>query len=140
MERYLEAHNPDCVVLEKVERNITSYLNTPPILTAPTAEFPMVYTMANTDTSLQAASCASDANYYMFCGTVDPARMHTDSRILVSIDGVAYEAYQTGSGNDFCLYLKKDAFTGTSAAAEVYVVHDDAYLQALSATIDLPQA
>lgn len=139
LERYLEAHNPEYVVLEKVERNITSYLNTPPILSAPAAEFPTVYTMANTDTSVQAENCTSDANYYMFRGTVDPARMHTDSQILVSIDGVAYEAYQTGNGNDFCLYLKKDAFTSTSVAAEVYVMHDATCLQAFSAAIDLPQ-
>lgn len=138
IERYLEANDPDCVVIQKVERNIANYLNNPPILTAPMAELPVVYTIANTKTTLDVENCTSDANYYRFSGTADPKRLKTDSQILVCIDGVAYEAYQTGSGGNFCLYLKKDAFADTSVEAEVYIVRGAKYLQALSAAIGLP--
>jgi len=138
LERYLESHNPDCVVLEKVERNISNYLDNPPILTAPTAELSPVFTIANTATTIQAEECMNDVNYYKFSGTVDAERMDTDSQIFVSLNGTTYQAYQTGSGNNFCLYLKKDAFTDTSVLAEVYVQNSGKWLQALYTAIDLP--
>ena len=61
LERYLEANTVDCVVMEKVERNIINYLNNPPVLTAPTAELPSVLTIANTQTSIQAQTSINDA-------------------------------------------------------------------------------
>lgn len=138
LERYLEANQVDCVVIEKVERNIANYLNNPPILTAPTVELPNVFTIANTRTSIQVEACMNDINYYKFTGTADEKRMDGDSRVLVSINGVLYQAYQTGSGNDFCLYLKKDAFTDGTVDVEVYIVNGAKYLQVLSTTMDLP--
>lgn len=138
LERYLEAHDPDCVVLQKVERNITSYLNNPPILTPPTVDLPLKLTIANTDTTIQVAESMNDVNYYQFSGTVDPERMTADSQILVSVNDIIYRAYQTGSSNDFCLYLKKDALTDSSVQAEVYVLSGENCLQVLSASLDLP--
>lgn len=138
LERYLDANKVDCVVIEKVERNIINYLNNPPILTAPSVELPAVLTIANTQTSLQVEECMNDINYYKFTGTADEERTDTDSQILVCINGILYQAYQTGSGNDFCLYLKKDAFKDKSVEAEVYIRNGSKYLQALSTTLDLP--
>lgn len=138
LERYLESNPVDCVVIEKVERNIANYLNNPPILTAPTVELPNVFTIANTQTAIQVEECMNDINYYKFTGTADEKRMDGDSRVLVSINGVLYQSYQIGSGNDFCLYLKKDAFTDETVDVEVYIVNGAKYLQALSTTIDLP--
>ena len=138
LERYLETNPVDCVVMEKVERNIANYLNNPPILTAPTTELPNILTIANTETTLKVEECMNDINYYKFTGTVDPYRMQLDSQILVSVGGTVYQAYHTGSGTDFCLYLKKDAVQETSVQVEVYVQRGIKCLQALSTTVDLP--
>ena len=138
LERYLEANPVDCVVMEKVERNIANYLNNPPILTAPTTELPNILTIANTETTLKVEECMNDINYYKFTGTVDPYRMQLDSQILVSVGGTVYQAYHTGSGTDFCLYLKKDAVQEPSVQVEVYVQRGIKCLQALSTTVDLP--
>ena len=138
VERYLEANAVDCVVIEKVERNIVNYLNQPPILSAPVVELPSTLTIANTQTSVQAEECMYDINYYKFTGTADAKRMDVDSQIIVCVNGVTYRAYHTGSGNDFCLYLKKDIFKEASVEAEVYILNDANWLQALSATIELP--
>lgn len=138
LERLLEANNPDCVVLEKVERNIANYLDNPPILTAPTVDSPAAFTLVNTDTTIAVESCTSDVNYYKFSGTADFKRMKTNSQILVAIDGTLYEAYHTGNGNDFCLYLKKDIFTEKSVQADVYVLNGIKYMQVLSTTVTLP--
>ena len=138
VERYVEANQVDCVVIEKVERNIVNYLNNPPILTAPAVELPSVLTIADTQTSIEVEESMNDINYYKFTGTADAFKMKVNSQILVRINGVAYQAYQTGSGNDFCLYLKKDAFTEKSVEAEVYILNGVRCLQALSTTIELP--
>lgn len=138
LERYLDANKVDCVVIEKVERNIANYLNDPPILTAPAVALPNAFTIADTQTTLQVEECINDINYYKFTGTVDPDRMYPNSRILVCVNDVVYRAYQTGSGNDFCLYLKKDTIGDQSAQVEVYTLRGGKCLQALSETIDLP--
>ena len=57
LERFLETYNPDCVVIQKVERNIAEYLDDAPILTAPGAELPRRLRVATTDSSIQAEEC-----------------------------------------------------------------------------------
>lgn len=137
LERFVETYRPDCVVIEKVERNITDYLDNPPILTAPMAERPNNITISKTDTTLVAESALNDANYYKFSGTVDAQRLQTDARILLQVDGTVYRCYQTGEDGYLC-YLKKEAFSGTAASVQVYIATEDSCVQALSAKLDLP--
>ena len=138
LERFVESYQPDCVVIEKVERNISDYLDDPPILTAPTAELPTNITISQTDTTVAAESCLNDVNYYKFSGTVEPGLLDSDSQVLVRMDGSVYRAYLTGE-NGFTLYLKKAAFSQASAAVQVYVTTADSCVQALYTTVDLPQ-
>ena len=138
LERYLETCMPDCVVIEKVERNISEYLNDPPILTPTEAELPAKMTIAKTDTNVEIEACLNDVNYYKFSGMVDQTRMQNDSEILVSVNGHIYQAYQTGE-DGYALYLKKAEFTDTVADLRVYIVNGDSCVQALSTVIDLPQ-
>ena len=79
----------------------------------------------------------SDVNYYKITGTVDPERLDSPSQILVAVGDTVYRAYPTGSGSDFCLYLKKDILTG-STSAEVYVLNERKCVQVLSTPLDLP--
>jgi len=137
MERYVENYAPDCVVIEKVERNICDYLDNPPILTPPTAQLPVSITIAETDSSITVENCMNDIHYYKISGTVDPERLETDSQIHVMVNGILYRAYHTGE-NGFCLYLKKDTFADASADLQVYIINDFSCLRALSTAIDLP--
>lgn len=138
LERNVEAYAPDCVVIQKVERNISNYLDNPPIITPPQGELPTNITIGNTSTTLQVENCMNDANYYKLSGTVDKTRMQTDSQILVCVDGIAYRAYHTGE-DGYLLYLKKADFTATTADVQVYIVNGDSCVKALSVTADLPQ-
>lgn len=137
LERFVETYDPDCVVIQKVERNIGEYLQDAPILTAPAAKLPTSITIGKSDSTVQAESCMNDVNYVKFSGTVDPERIDENTRIWVAADGALYQAYLTGE-NGFYLYLKKDGFTGTSADVQVYTVTSKACTRVLSTPVALP--
>ncbi len=138
LEAFVESYQPDCVVIEKVERNITDYLDNPPILTPPEGVLPANITIAKTATTVSAEPCMNDVNYYTIRGTLDPQRMQENSEVLVSADGTLYRAYQTGE-DEYLLYLKKAAFTASSIPVQVYIVNGDTCVQALHTALDLPQ-
>lgn len=138
LERYVETHSPDCVVIQKVERNIANYLLDPPILTAPAGELPTNITMTETNSTIRIEDCLNDVNYYKLSGTVDPDRTDTDYRILVCVDHKVYQAYQHGD-HTYSLYLKKGLLTD-SAQVQVYIVNADNCTQALYTVLELPQA
>lgn len=136
--RYMETYSPDCVVIEKVERNIANYLNTPPILTPPEEQLPEKLTIAATESTASVETCVNDMNYYVFSGILDESRMQTESKVLVRVNDRIYPAYQTGE-NGYILYLKKAEFADTNAQVTVYIVNEDQCVQALSAQLNLPQ-
>lgn len=138
MERYVDLYAPNYVVIEKVERNISDYLENPPILTAPETELPARITIQETDTTVQIENCMNDVNYYKISGTVDLTRIENNSEILVAVNGKVYRAYQTEE-NGFLLYLKKSAFADAAANLQIYVVNESGCVQALSAAMALPQ-
>lgn len=137
LERYVESYNPDCVVIQKVERNISNYLTNPPILTPPEVALPGSFTIAKTDTTIQIDTTNSDANYYQLSGTADPARTQEDAQILVRVNGIAYRAYQTGD-NTFTLYLKKAMLPGETVDLQVYILNPEVCIQAYSGIATLP--
>ncbi|MBR6951749.1 MAG: hypothetical protein IKH56_08490 [Oscillospiraceae bacterium] len=137
LERYLETWDPDCVVIEKVERNISDYLTDPPILTPVETEAPRDITIARTDSTVSAAISENDVNYLAFSGTVDPLRVTEDTEILVSVNDRTYPAYLTG-GNSFLLYLKASEIPGSTAAVRVYAVSAEGATLALYEEVSLP--
>ena len=78
-------------------------------------------------------------NYLAFTGTVDPARVQTDTEILVSVNDRVYPAYQTG-GNSYLLYLKASEIVGPTAVTRVYAVTEDRAVLTLYDEIQLPKA
>lgn len=138
LERFVEAYGPDCVVIQKVERNISAYLDNPPVITPPQTELPVNITIGTTSTTVQVEESPYDANYYMIHGTVDRSRMQDDSEILVRVNDRVYRAYHTGE-HGYLLYLKKAELTDSTAALRVYVAKGDSCLLALSVTAELPR-
>ena len=122
LERYLELYAPEYVVIEKVERNITDYLFSPPIISPVTAELPNEITIADTDSDISLGTSEYDPNYYLLTGTVDPLRVQTDTEILISINGTVYRTFQTGDCS-FALYLKKaDVEAGAPLKIRVFAL------------------
>lgn len=138
LERYLNQYNPDCVVIEKVERNIANYLNAPPLITAPSAALPVTIRITDTASTAQVTDCENDMTFFQFSGSIDSDRMQTDSEILVRVNGKTYSAYHTGE-NGFVLYLKKADFKGETADVQAYIVDGDTAIEVISATLTLPE-
>lgn len=136
--RYMETYNPDYVVIEKVERNIANYLNNPPILTPAEVQLPEKFSIAATDSTVQAETCMNDMNYYVFSGVLDESRVQVNSKVLVRVNDRVYSAYLTEE-NGYALYLKKTEFTDPSAQIMVYIVNEDQCVQAVTAQLNLPQ-
>lgn len=138
LESNLELYAPDCVVIEKVERNLSKYLNAPPILTAPEGILPDNLTIATTGTTIQAEPCMYDANYIQITGEIDPARMEPETQVLVTVGERTYRAYLTDESG-YLLYLNAADFADASDQVQVYLLHDGKCIQALSTTLELPQ-
>lgn len=136
LERFVEDYSPDCVVIEKVERNITAYLNEPPILSAVETEALGDLTVSAADATVTIESCENDVLFYKISGTITADRLQDNSEILVAVDDHVYRAYQTGE-RDYLLYLKKSAFTETTATVRVYLVNEDVCVQVLCEEIGL---
>ena len=137
LERFVESYQPDCVVIQKVERNIDDYLNNPPILSAPATQLTGNLTLGKTDATVQVETLMNDVNYYKFSGVINQKRIQEDSEILVCVDGTVRRAYQCGA-NDFFLHLKKSDFTAATAEIQVYVANSTQHVQVLNTTIELP--
>ncbi|MBQ3865150.1 MAG: hypothetical protein II781_04860, partial [Clostridia bacterium] len=105
LERYLEAYSPDCVVIEKVERNIREYLTDPPILMPPPTQMPQSFTIAQTDTTAEIHICENDVNYYCISGKLDPERVKEDTEVIINVNGRAMRAYMTGP-DEYIVYVK----------------------------------
>ena len=137
LEEYVEAYAPDYVVMEKVERNISDYLDMPPLLTPAETTLPDKLTIADTETSAALTEFEFDMRYWRLGGTVDEHRMTADGKILVAVNGKTYPAYRDGS-NGYFLYLKKELLTA-AADVQVYQITGDTCVQLLSETVALPE-
>lgn len=136
LEEYVEAYSPDYVVMEKVERNISDYLDMPPVLMPAQAELPDKLTIAETDSTAELTEYEFDMRYWRLGGKLDETRLTDDSKVLVSVNGKVYPAYLDG-GNGYYLYLKKAELTAV-ADVQVYAVTGNNCVQLLWETVELP--
>lgn len=136
LEEYVETYAPDCVVMEKVERNISDYLELPPLLMPAEKTLPNKLTIAETETTAALTEFEFDMRYWQLGGSLDATRVADDSQVLVSVNGKVYPAYLDGE-NGYFLYLKKDVLT-ESADVQVYAVTGDTCVQLLAETVELP--
>ncbi len=137
LESYIETYAPTAVIIEKVERNIANYLKNPPILTPVTKILPGKFTVVRGNAGLSMESCLYDPKYVAISGEVDAAYLSTDTEIVVSVDGVAYETWHT-SETGFLLYLKRDVLVSDTADVRVFVLQDDECIQVSADHVAVP--
>lgn len=95
-------YEPDYVLVERVERRISSVIEDPPIMQGPTVMLTSGQTV-ETDTTIELEKSGS---YLVVRGNIDPEYLETRSRIFVSVypsgqpDGKAYEAFGVLTGSD----------------------------------------
>jgi len=139
LERYVETASPDCVIIEKVERNVADYLNAPPIVGGVKTEEPKTLSIAETASTVEVTDCEYDANFVTITGVIDPQAISEKSEIVMEVNDICYLAYQTGE-NGCLLYLKRTDLNTGELDVKIYVVNDDSYRQVLRETLSLPPA
>ena len=125
-------YKPDYVVVERVERRISSIIEEPPIMQGPAVQLSAKETV-DSDTSI---STRMNGSYYMVEGIIDPEYIEEKSRIYISVypsgqpTGIAWEAYGTLADTEdqakrdcgYQLYLlEKNIPQGTDFDIEVIV-------------------
>lgn len=129
LESLMEQYDPDAVVLEKVERNLSEYINMPPII-SPVEETENVLKASKAitakDTTQAAESAATismasldyDFNYYTISGSIEESLLEDETDIIVRINGKYYNAYHIDS-NDYEVYIKKENITAYPVEIEI---------------------
>lgn len=135
LESLMEQYHPDTVVFEKVERNISEYINTPPIISAPETDVSQITDTQESGTDISMESLDYDFNYYKISGSVDEAFLSDETDIVVRAGDIYYEAYHIGN-NDFELYIPKDDIQSYPVEIAVLTRDEDTYRCVRTKTID----
>lgn len=123
LEQLMNTYDPDTVIVEKVERNIVQYIESPPIITAPEIARPDTQEEVQSNTTVYAESFAYDSAYYRICGEADDAYLGDETDILICVNGSCYQAYHTGTAG-YELYLPKEQLSSGSFEVEVLAVEN----------------
>lgn len=130
LESLMEQHKPDAVVFEKVERNLSEYINMPPIISAPEEDIPQaakaMLEKENSGTTISMESLDFDFNYYKISGSIKDSLLEDETDIIVGINGTYYKAYHIDA-NDYAVYIKKENITTYPVEIEVLTKNLDTY-------------
>lgn len=119
----VEEYRPDYVIVERVERNLSAFIQDVPIMEGPQTEW-IPAPEAETDSVLETQK---EGSYLTVKGQIDEAYMKDNTEIFVSVrdnetmDTRTYRAFYTtteeGGGNGYQLYLKG----GTVPAGNLHI-------------------
>lgn len=128
LEDNIESYSPDCVIIEKVERNIDEFALAPPVMTGTTAEPISPSKEETTGTILNVSNSELNASYVEIKGVIDDKYVDKTSDIYVSVsaDGkeTLYNAFNItdeNSDNGYLLYLKKNTLSSDSIDIKIIV-------------------
>ena len=107
LEKHIDEHAPDVVILEKVERNLAEFMRLPPLFTAQAIARPAIVEETDSDTTIEVGPLEFDRSYLCVSGEIDKAWIREQTDILVEIDDVVYPAFHTGQ-NTYAVYLKQE--------------------------------
>lgn len=126
IEDYLNAFSPECVIVEKVERNIGDFATEPPIMTGPLVSLESKADKVSTGTTLYMAESEYNTAYWEISGMVDEKYIKTDTDIYINVtvngETKTYEAYSTtkeGSDNGYLLYIAKKQIPSDEVWVEI---------------------
>lgn len=107
LESLIEEYAPKTIIFEKVERNLSEYINMPPIISAPEENTPENVGSIKSSTTISLESLDYDADYYKISGSVEETLLEEETDIIVKINDNYYKAFHSGV-NSYELYIKKE--------------------------------
>lgn len=135
LERYINSYEPDSIIVEKVERNISDFAEEPPVMTGPKLTEEIDYASVDTDTSVLIEKSENDSSYTTISGIVDEDVMSSDTRIFVKVNISGdieniYEAFTVStdeSDNGYLLYLLDENGIYEEASVEIITYTNGKY-------------
>lgn len=135
IEDYMSEYNPDCVVIEKVERNIDEFASAPPLMTGTRVNPGKVANSESTVTTLSVGNAEINVNYLALSGVVDNKYIDTNTDIYVNItaDGkkTTYKAFNVSddsTDNGYLLYLSKSIISEAKSVTVEIIVDNNGEL------------
>lgn len=123
LESLMAAHQPDVVILEKVERNLEDFIREPPIFSALEAESAPSAADSPADCGIRREASVNDPGYVILRGELAQSALQERTDILVELNGRVYEAFHIGE-NGFLLYLRRELTVDPAAPLRV-LTRDD---------------
>lgn len=141
---YMEMYQPDVVILEKVERNISEFAEEPPLIECPVTKIDGKMKRIDTETSLNMAESENNANYWEISGALEDSVCKKNIEIYVQVtDGEEQKIYETLSVTNrdtdygYRLYLSKEKLSTDKVSVEVIIGDGKRYQVVKSAQMDV---
>lgn len=130
---------PNCVVIEKVERNLDELASDPPLVSAVRVDKKIKYTSKKTDSTIDISESEVNGAYVTISGIADKNYVSDDTVFYVRLknsDGTSfYRAFgisDENGDNGYLLYLPSDA-AGSGAEIDVIAVSGSGAVSIISA-------
>ena len=124
LQKLVTEQKPDLVIIEKVERNLRDFITEPPIISAPEAssawQSDQGIRLEKEQLDLRIEDCPYDPSMIRVSGDVPEEFLHTESEILVQVNGTLHRTYHINA-NGFMVYLERDEMKEDSADIRVLV-------------------
>ena len=126
LESLMEQYHPDTVIFEKVERNLSEYIDMPPIISGMETEISQIEETLKSGATVSLESLDYDFNYYKISGKVEKELLGDETDIVVRINDTYYRPYYTGE-NSYELYMKKEEIRIWPAELEILTEEQGIY-------------
>ncbi len=113
LEENMNSLLPDCVVIEKVERNLDDLASDPPLISAPEIKEKTEFSREKTNSTLNVSESATDRSYYLISGVADSRYVTTSAEFYVRLKTDVGDRYfktfnisDENGDNGYSLYLR----------------------------------
>jgi hypothetical protein len=144
IEEYMDDYHPDYVIVEKVERNLAEYAQTPSILSGLQRDSIKSEKQIDSKTTIACQVSESDNSYYEISGHLDEAVKSDRVNVYVQIqDGAKKTVYEAFTISDetsdfgYLLYLKKDTLLSDTIDISIITGDQGQYTTVKTQTAEL---
>lgn len=154
---YMDMYNPEVVIFEKVERNISELVQSPPVVESSTVKIDKKLQTENSNTSINVDESKNNADYLEISGAVDASFCEKGTDIYVRISDVnadinmdmsintenVYKTlYTTAAGSDYGykLYVSKENFSSEEATFDIIIENKGTFQIVKSKTVKIEGA
>ncbi len=149
---YIDMYNPEAVIFEKVERNISELAQSPPVIESVTVKLDKKLHKENSNTSINIDESKDNADYLEISGIVDASFCEKETNIYVKVSDVSPDmdvgidtenVYKTlytidaKSDYGYKLYIPKEKFNNREVIFDIIIENKGTFQIVKSKTIKI---